>query len=213
MEYDKVLDSGKRKEYSTGAVRDTAAGKGRYDLLPPYAIHRLAQHYANGSRKYADRNWERGIPTSRFMDSALRHLFQYLDGDRSEDHMAAAAWNALGLIWTEEEIRQGRLPKELDTLPQPMIPTTVNNTDRPGSVIRAGIQGEPDLVKVRQDNTGGDWFIVDSLGDRLNQLSEADLDFLAETGDRLERGGILCPEPNCYSECERFKSLGRQVCQ
>jgi hypothetical protein len=53
-----VKDSGKRQEFSTGARRDISTGKGRFDLLPPYAITRLAQHFENGSLKYGDRNWE-----------------------------------------------------------------------------------------------------------------------------------------------------------
>ena len=32
------------REFKTGAVRDSADGKGRYDLLPWGAIHALAKH-------------------------------------------------------------------------------------------------------------------------------------------------------------------------
>lgn len=112
-QYSSVKDSGVRERYSTGAVRDTGAGKGRFDLLPAYPLKRLAVHYENGARKYSDRNWEKGIPLKRFMDSALRHLFCYQDGQRDEDHLAAAAWNVLGFIWTEREIAEGRLPEDL----------------------------------------------------------------------------------------------------
>ena len=63
-------DSGERIEFETGAVRDTTTGKGRYDLLSPIAIKRLAQHFENGGLKYKDRNWEKGIPLKRFLDSA-----------------------------------------------------------------------------------------------------------------------------------------------
>ena len=51
------------------------------------------------------------------MDSGLRHLFKHLAGMRDEDHLAAALFNVSGLIWTEEEICAGRLPKKLDDLP------------------------------------------------------------------------------------------------
>ena len=114
-----IKDSGTRSEFSTGAVRDGESGKGRFDLLPCHALTRLAQHFENGARKYADRNWEKGIPTHRYLDSAMRHLLKYLDGQRDEDHAAAAAWNVLCLIETEHRIESGRLPKELQTLPQP----------------------------------------------------------------------------------------------
>jgi len=116
--FTEVKDSGKRQEFETGSVRDTAEGKGRYDLLPPYAIHRLAQHFENGAKVYGDRNWEKGQPLCRYIGSALRHLFRYLGGSREEDHLAAVAWNALAFIETEYRINEGQLPKELDDMPK-----------------------------------------------------------------------------------------------
>lgn len=114
-----VKDSGERKEFATGAVRDTSSGKGRFDLIPAYPLFRLAKLYEAGSLKYAERNWEKGIPTGRFMDSGFRHLMNYQNGDRSEDHLAAVLWNICGLIWTQEQVRLGLLPESLLTLPEP----------------------------------------------------------------------------------------------
>lgn len=94
-------DSGQREQFSTGAVREVQTGKGRYDLITPYGLQRLALHYERGAAKYADRNWEKGIPVSRCFSSAVRHLFQYLAGDRSEDHLAAAAWNIMAIMHFE----------------------------------------------------------------------------------------------------------------
>jgi hypothetical protein len=124
MEFTEVKDSGQRRETITGAVRDRVQGKGRYDLITPIGLRRLALHYENGARKYKDRNWEKGMPLSWFLDSAIRHLFDYLSGDRSEDHLAAVAWNALGYIHSEQLIRDSKLPKELDdmgTTERPLI--------------------------------------------------------------------------------------------
>lgn len=114
-----VKDSGERKQFETGAVRDTSTGKGRFDLIPAYPLFRLAKLYEAGAIKYADRNWEKGIPTGRFLDSAFRHLMNYQNGDRSEDHLTAVAWNIFGLIWTQEQVRRGKLPESLLTLPEP----------------------------------------------------------------------------------------------
>lgn len=114
-----VKDSGQRRESSTGSVRDRAEGKGRYDLITPIGLHRLAVHYENGARKYGDRNWERGQPVSWYIDSGIRHFFKYLAGKRDEDHLAAVAWNALGAIHTIEEVAAGRLPAEMDDVPVP----------------------------------------------------------------------------------------------
>ena len=115
-EFDKVEDSGARQEFNTGSVRDTNVGKGRFDLIPPYALKRLAKHYENGAKKSGDRNWEKGQPIARYLDSAIRHAYAYLGGSTEEDHLAAIAWNALSVIETEHRIELGILPKELDDL-------------------------------------------------------------------------------------------------
>ena len=118
MEFDMVQDSGKRQEFDTGSVRDTREGKGRYDLISPIALHRLAVHYENGAKKYGDRNWERGQPVSRYFDSAIRHMYKYLSGSRDEDHEAAAIWNIVAMIHTETMVENGELPSELCDLPK-----------------------------------------------------------------------------------------------
>lgn len=112
-------DSGQRQEFPTGAERDVRTGKGRYDLLPREAVHRLAQLFERGARKYAARNWEKGMPLSRFIDSGLRHAFQASAGHTDEDHLIAAAWNFLCAVEIQEKIKRGELPAELDDLPKP----------------------------------------------------------------------------------------------
>ena len=117
MAYNEVKDSGQRQNFSTGSVRDTQEGKGRFDLISPIALKRLAQHFENGAKKYGDRNWELGQNLSRYLDSAIRHAYAFLEGKRDEDHATAMAWNALALVHTEEMINRGLLPKELNDLP------------------------------------------------------------------------------------------------
>lgn len=97
-----IHDSGERQEFDTGAIRDPSKGKGRYDLISPYALRRLALHYEAGAGKYTDRNWEKGIPMSRCFSSAVRHLFQWVTGQKDEDHLAAAAWNIFAIMHFEE---------------------------------------------------------------------------------------------------------------
>ncbi len=98
-----IKDSGERTQFASGAVRDMHEGKGRCDLLPMCVMLRLARHYENGCKKYGDRNWEKGIPAHSFADSALRHMFKYMDGQTDEDHLIAAIWNLCGLAFTEEK--------------------------------------------------------------------------------------------------------------
>lgn len=114
--FDKVKDSGKRQEFNTGAVRDIQEGKGRYDLISPIALRRLARHYENGAKKYGEHNWTKGMPLSRYLDSLIRHAYKLLAGMDDEDHAAAIAWNAFAYIHTKELIDQGKLPKELDNI-------------------------------------------------------------------------------------------------
>lgn len=122
--FDEVKDHGGERQVAVpgGGEREVLPGKGRFDLVPFYPHLRLAQHYENGAAKYAARNWEKGLPLGRFIDSAERHLGQFKDGDRSEDHLAAVLWNIYGYIWTEREIQAGRLPAELMTVP--WLPST-----------------------------------------------------------------------------------------
>jgi hypothetical protein len=113
----KLKDSGERQEFGTGAVRDAQTEKGRYDLLPPAAIFAVARVFEEGAKKYAARNFEKGIPLSRYIDSGLRHIFKHLEGHRDEPHMAQAAWNLLAYIHTATMIERGVLPDSLNDLP------------------------------------------------------------------------------------------------
>jgi len=99
----KINDSGKRISYGEGmAIREPSTGKGRYDLVTPFGLERLAKWYELGSQKYYDRNWENGMPFSRYLDSAKRHLNKFLMGLEDEDHLAAAAWNIFAIMHHQE---------------------------------------------------------------------------------------------------------------
>jgi len=117
----KMKDSGKRKHFDTGAVRENAPDKGRYDLISPIMLHRLAIVMEKGGKKYCDRNWEKGMPLHRYLDAALRHTYQRLEGMIDEDHIVQAIANLMFFVHTEEMIKRGVLPKELDDLPNYLI--------------------------------------------------------------------------------------------
>lgn len=93
-----IKDSGNRREFSTGAVRDMAEGKGRMDLLPWNALIEVSRHCEKGAKKYGEHNVDRGIPTNSLCDSAARHLAKYFAGWEDEPHLIAAAWNLLWCI-------------------------------------------------------------------------------------------------------------------
>lgn len=89
-------------EFETGAVRDTG-GKGRMDLLPMCALIRVSKHMEDALTHYPERNWEVGLPMHTMIDSAMRHLAKYVDGQVDEDHLCAAATNILMAMWMEEK--------------------------------------------------------------------------------------------------------------
>lgn len=66
----------------------------------PTLMLTVAKHFENGALKYGERNWEKGIPTSRYIDSAVRHLMKDLAGETDEDHAAAFVWNCMCAAWT-----------------------------------------------------------------------------------------------------------------
>jgi len=113
-----LKDSGERRAVSTGAVRDRAQGKGRYDLIPFFGLYSLALQLERGGIKYADRNWEKGMPLSWFADAASRHLAKFIAGFDDEPHLDAAQWNLACLAEGRERIKRGLWPAELDDLPK-----------------------------------------------------------------------------------------------
>ena len=66
------------------------------------AILELAIHYEEGCKKYGEHNWRKGIPISRYIDSAVRHYLKWLRWDEDERHDRAFMWNIVGAIWTLE---------------------------------------------------------------------------------------------------------------
>lgn len=145
-----ILDSGERREFESGAVRDIQEGKGRCDLMPldvirdVYMIFReddpttsailsfiytftcdgnymhlyhaldsfdvfsgwetmfleVSKHFEEGAKKYGEHNWQKGIPTHCYIDSAVRHYLKFVRGDEDEPHDRAFVWNILCCIWT-----------------------------------------------------------------------------------------------------------------
>ena len=107
----------KAEHFKSGAMRDNNEGKGAFELITPFALERVAKVYERGAKQKGDRNWEKGLPMGRTLQSAIRHINQYLQSDGEEDHLAQAAWNLFAVMHFEEMIDRGILPKELNDLP------------------------------------------------------------------------------------------------
>lgn len=59
----------------------------------------VSKHFEEGAKKYGPNNWQKGIPTYCYIDSALRHYFKWCRGDTDEPHDRAFCWNLLCCIW------------------------------------------------------------------------------------------------------------------
>lgn len=142
-----ILDSGSRRGFATGAVRDISDSKGRPTLMPLKVVSRLlgkqtrdyifqciaaftetgetrylyaalikfvtiayggetetmileaAIHFEEGAKKYGEDNWQKGLPVSCYLDSAIRHYLKYRRGDTDEPHDRAFVWNLMCCIW------------------------------------------------------------------------------------------------------------------
>jgi hypothetical protein len=66
----------------------------------PSTLLEVSKHFEAGANKYAERNWEKGIPLHCYIDSAVRHYLKWLRGDTDERHDRAFVWNILCAIWT-----------------------------------------------------------------------------------------------------------------
>lgn len=125
-----LKDTGERNTFDSGAMREPKKGHGRYDLLPgiaiatvmtatggeplaPLGIRAAAEIYEAGSIKYADRNWEKGLPLQSFLDSGLRHMYKAVAGMDDEPHLAMALWNFLCFVHTDILIKNGVYPETL----------------------------------------------------------------------------------------------------
>lgn len=64
------------------------------------ALLEVSIHFEEGAKKYGEHNWQKGIPTHRHIDSAVRHYLKFMRGDKDEPHDRAFIWRLLCCIWT-----------------------------------------------------------------------------------------------------------------
>jgi hypothetical protein len=112
-----MKDSGERRKFPSGAVRDRAKGKPRPDLISPFMLLRVGRWLAMGAEKYEARNWEKGIPLSDCWASLCRHQAKYAAGEQDEDHLAALIANAMFIMHFQETGRT-----DLDDMPKYIWP-------------------------------------------------------------------------------------------
>lgn len=85
------VSKGEMKEFTSGALR--AKSNLRGDLVCPQAFLVLSEVCHEGSLKYTDRNWEKGIPIANLIGHAIIHLCKFLLNEKDEPHLEHAFWN------------------------------------------------------------------------------------------------------------------------
>lgn len=93
-----VRADGQTTESQTGAVRSSDADNLEFLSLPWVGILAVARTSHEGATKYDRHNYRKGFRPSALFGHAMRHLVMWALGDRSEPHLAHAAWNVLVLI-------------------------------------------------------------------------------------------------------------------
>jgi hypothetical protein len=104
-------DSGKRMDYASGMRRDTQEGKPDYTLVDFAMLKRWAALMTRGAEKYGKENWKLANSKEemeRFQSSALRHMMQWLEGDRTEDHGAAVFFNISAAEYVRTKLQTGK---------------------------------------------------------------------------------------------------------
>lgn len=70
--------------YPDGQGRKDDGGKLPLHLLPPDAIVEIAKVLDFGAKKYAPRNWEKGMSWSRPYAALMRHMFAWWAGEKAD---------------------------------------------------------------------------------------------------------------------------------
>ena len=96
-----MLDDGTRVKNAAGAARENQKGKGEWAFIPYEGMRRTSIWFEQGAKKYGDRNWEKGLSIKDCCNSIARHLWKFLWGDNTEDHLAAIVQNAMMIMHFE----------------------------------------------------------------------------------------------------------------
>lgn len=101
-------EPGTMHSFASGAKSSEV--KPDYSLMPLEALRRIAARFRLGADHYGRDNWRlalSGVDGDGFLadrlNHAIEHLMLYANGDRSDDHLGAAACN-LSMLLTASEL-------------------------------------------------------------------------------------------------------------
>jgi len=100
-----VKDTGVLRSFSTGATRDTAAGKHDYDgFISPLVLEAFGTYMdfnrllPDGSTRESD-NWQKGIPLPVYVKSGWRHFVDWWREHRGYLSHEGVVWALCGLLF------------------------------------------------------------------------------------------------------------------
>lgn len=111
-----VKDSGERKQFASGSLRDTTTGKVNWARTAAGPmLRRWAEHLTHAEEKYPDvapgvANWtliETDEELERYRESAFRHFMSWYYGEVDEDHAAAVYFNINGVEYLKQKRQEG----------------------------------------------------------------------------------------------------------
>lgn len=104
--YKKYTDRIKKPDIEVGKKFDN--GKPRWGLLPFRELKEVVDILTFGAEKYAENNWQKVRPTSRYIDATFRHFTAWCQGEKKDpesgkSHLAHVVCNILFLMWFDNE--------------------------------------------------------------------------------------------------------------
>lgn len=86
------------KTFASGAKRSKEMP--RFDLLSRDLLERTAATWKEGADKYGEYNWQKGGPdfVKDIPNHIINHIFAYVAGDTSEDHLSHIVCNVQMLM-------------------------------------------------------------------------------------------------------------------
>lgn len=107
-----------RHTFSSGA--SSSGRKPRYDLIPLWALQRIAKRFEMGAEKYGENNWQKGVDDKAFIIDRLNHLIDHAhlaiehvrdETINSDDDLAAIILNAIFAMGHQRAV--GRQPDDI----------------------------------------------------------------------------------------------------
>ena len=82
------------------------------DMIPVYSLYRIGEIFDEGiASGYPKENWKKGVGDKAYQIArakhAAKHLWKWLNGDRSEAHLAKVAWFCVTQLELERLERDG----------------------------------------------------------------------------------------------------------